>query len=383
MKITFVSDCIFPYHKGGKETRLYEVSKRLARKGHEVHIYTLKWWEGSKIKKENGVTLHGICRRVQIYAKNGIRSIGSALFFSLHTIIPLLEDKSDIVDIDHMPILQLYPARIVLWLKRKKMFATWHEVWGKNYWKSYLGKTKGHLAYILERLSVKLPDKIITVSDFTKSRLIIDLKAPPQKIYFITNGVDLEKIEHIPAIKEKSDLVYIGRLLAHKKLDVLIKVVAKVKETFPQIKCNIIGQGPEKKKLIDLINELGVVKNVFLLGSLEEKEAIAYLKSSKIFVLPSEREGFGISVLEANAAGLPVIVVVYPHNAAQHLIKKGINGFVCKPNIESITNQVLELINNVQLREQVMFNAKEFVKQFDWDRSVDKLLSIYKQNQKL
>ena len=378
MRITFVSDCIFPYHKGGKETRLYEISKRLAAKGHQVHIYTLKWWNGDKTRKECGVTLHGICRRVPIYTKGGIRSISSAIYFSLSTIIPLLKDKSDIVDIDHMPILQLYPARIVLWLKRKKMFATWHEVWGKEYWQSYLGKTKGLVAYLLEWISAKLPNKILAVSEFTKTRLNKQLKVPTSKISIITNGVDLEKIENTPPSKEKSDIIYIGRLLAHKRLDIVIKAVAEVKNVFPQIRCNIIGQGPEEKKLTDLINQLGLEKNVFLLGSLEEKEAIAHLKSSKIFVLASAREGFGITVLEANAAGLPAVVAACPNNAAQNLIQNGINGFVCKPDLESMTRQVLQILGNGYLNDEMRTKAKQFTRQFSWDALVDQLVSVYK-----
>jgi glycosyltransferase involved in cell wall biosynthesis len=78
--------------------------------------------------------------------------------------------------------------------KRKTSYSTWHEVWGKEYWKEYLG-WKGIFGYWIEKLASKMPNKIIAVSDDTKYKLINQLKVNPNKIVVIPNGIDIKAIE--------------------------------------------------------------------------------------------------------------------------------------------------------------------------------------------
>ena len=130
-RIAFVSDAIMPYHKGGKERRLYEISKRLVSDTCEIHIYTMKWWDGPKVIKYNGVYLHAISKLYPLYAHDR-RSMRQAVLFGLAT-FKLIFAKFDILDVDHMPFFPLFSARIITWLKGKKLYATWNEVWGKEY----------------------------------------------------------------------------------------------------------------------------------------------------------------------------------------------------------------------------------------------------------
>jgi dolichol-phosphate hexosyltransferase len=84
MNIVFVSDAIYPYNKGGKEKRLYELSTRLAKLGHDVHIYTMHWWSGTEnTRVENGVTLHAISKKYEMY-KRDRRSISEGVLFALN-----------------------------------------------------------------------------------------------------------------------------------------------------------------------------------------------------------------------------------------------------------------------------------------------------------
>lgn len=129
MRIALVTDAIFPYNKGGKETRTYQLSTRLAKKGHDVHIYTMNWWKGKSTKKENGVTLHALTKLLPLYSGKR-RSIKEAVFFSIGT-FKLLNTDFDVIEVDHMPHLTLFPIKLVCLLKRKKLIATWNEVWGK------------------------------------------------------------------------------------------------------------------------------------------------------------------------------------------------------------------------------------------------------------
>ena len=108
--------------------------------GIEVHIYTMKWWDGEDILDLDGVRLHGICKQRPLYSGER-RSIMQALMFGLAT-FKLIAARFDVLDVDHMPYFPLFAARIICALRRKRMMATWHEVWGNAYWKSYRRPTR-------------------------------------------------------------------------------------------------------------------------------------------------------------------------------------------------------------------------------------------------
>ena len=376
MKILFISDSIYPYHKGGKETRIYEITKRLANMGHDVHIFSFNWWQGKKVIKQNQVTLHGICPLKDIYTSKGIRSIWSAIYFALKLFWPLVKSNYDYYEVDHMPFFPLYTARLATWLKGKKLYATWHEVWGKKYWQSYMGKFQGLIACYIEKLAVRLPSKVISVSEFTSQRLQTFFKVKPDKITIIHNGIDYDLIDQAKSHNEPSDLIFIGRLLSHKNVNVLIDTVSELKKSKPDISCVIIGQGPEHDKLKAQSSKLKLETNIKLLKNLDRAKTLARLRASKIFILPSTREGYGITVLEANAAGLPVIVIDHPDNAAKQLIKSGQNGFICQLEPKIIAQNINKLLNQSDLYQQMSEQAKISAQNHDWDQEVAKYATL-------
>ncbi len=83
MRIAYIYDAVYPWIKGGAEKRIYEISKRLVDRGHEVHWFGIGWWseDGSKTIDHDGIILHGVCRPMQLYV-NGRRSIKEAIYFA-------------------------------------------------------------------------------------------------------------------------------------------------------------------------------------------------------------------------------------------------------------------------------------------------------------
>ncbi len=371
MKIVFVSDAIYPYNKGGKEKRIYDITTRLAQSGHEVHLFCMNWWKGDVVKQENGVTLHGVCPFTPLYV-DGRRSMWQAIKFSLKIFFPLLKEKFDVLEADHMPHFPLFTCRLVCWLKRKKLIATWHEVWGKNYWIKYLdSKPAGYIGYLVEKISTKLPDKYIAVSEMTGQRLQKVFQVKPEKIVYIPNGIKLP--ENIQLEDKQYDLVFAGRLLSHKKADVFIKTVKEI----PGIKALIIGQGPEQENLIKLTKELNLEDRVEISGFLEDEEFLQKIKSSKIFLSCSVREGFGIAVLEALSQGLPTIVIEHPDNASTFLIKNNYNGFTSPLDPKKISLKVKEILNNPELFKSMQQGAIKKSKEFSWTKIIDKVIETY------
>jgi len=375
MKIAFVSDAIYPYNKGGKEKRIYEISTRLAKRGHNVHVYCMKWWKEKETHRiENGVHLHAISRYYSLYSGKR-RSIKEAVMFAF-ACFKLIREDFDVIDVDHMPHFVLFSTKFVCILKRKKLITSWHEVWGREYWREYLGGFS-NIAYAIEKLSVLMPDEIISVSNHTTNKLKSNLKFK-KKIYTIPNGNDFGKIQEIKPYRNQSDVIFSGRLLHNKNVDILIKSIELIKEKKPKIKCLIIGDGPEKKNLEVLTQKLNLEKNIKFLGFLENHDDVyALIKSSKVFVLPSTREGFGIVVIEANACGIPVITVNHKDNAAKYLIEEERNGFICQLNEEEIAKKILRvLINNSGSEMQKV--CMDLAKRYDWGKIVDEIEEVYK-----
>ena len=373
MKIAFIYDAAYPWVKGGAEKRIYELASRLAARDHEVHLYSMGWWwaeQGKKDTELDGIKLHGVMNPVELY-KDDRRSIKEALYFAWMILFKLRAGKYDVIDCQGFPFFSCYSAKLNTVLGRSTLVITLHEVWN-DYWYQYLGKA-GFFGKLTEKLMVKLSSHIITVSSKTKKDL--GRIKPSENAVIIPNGIDLEEIDVIKPSENNTDIIFVGRLIKEKNTDLLLKSLVEVKKIYPIIKCTIIGEGPEKEQLEILAAELGLEKNVEFLGFIENYEdVIAHMKSSRVLVLPSSREGFGMVVLEANACGVPVVVVDHPMNAAKDLINPGKNGFITELTEESLSKKIIEGLNS---GKEISDKCKEFAEDYDWNKIIKQLEITY------
>ncbi|WP_414468690.1 glycosyltransferase family 4 protein [Methanobacterium sp. ACI-7] len=373
MKIAFVYDAVYPFVTGGAEKRVYELAKRLAQKGHDVHWYGIGWWwpqEGRRDIELKGIKLHGVCEPIDLYSKER-RSIKEAILFSIKLFPRLMEERYDVIDCQGFPFFSCFTSKVHSLLGKSTLIITLHEVWN-DYWYKYIGKA-GFFGKSIEKIMVYLSNNLITVSKKTKK----DLKGikPSEKSIIIPNGIDFNHINNIIPSNEKSDVIFAGRLIKEKNIDILIKSIYLAKDKIPNIQCLIIGDGPERLKLEKLVHELNLSNNVIFKGFMENyDDLISYMKSSKVFVLPSTREGFGIVVIEANASGLPVIVVKHKMNAACDLIEDNINGFISEFSEESISDKI---INSINADRKMHNNCIKTAKKYDWNMIINKIEKYY------
>lgn len=385
MRVAFVYDAIYPWVKGGAEVRIHELGRRLSLQGHDVHLFGIKWWEGEDVLQYEGMTLHGVCKARNLYV-NGRRSISEAIVFSVKLFPALINERFDIIDVSVFPYFSCFTVKAISVLKNIPVVFTWHEVWG-DYWYEYLGKKKGFFGLAIEITVAKISKNSIAVSDWTKKRLETFV-GTGRKIAVLPNGVDLKLISEIkPAGKDYSgsqggkiyDIIFAGRLIKEKNVNVLIKTVSLLKKDFPEICCCIIGDGPERKALEKLTLEVGVQENVKFEGFQEYRTLIGKIKASKVLVLPSSREGFGMVVIEAFACGVPVVTVKEKYNAAQGLVSDGVDGFVVGLEARYIAKAVKIIIAKDSENRKASEAALNKAKKYDWDELLVKLEHSYEE----
>jgi glycosyltransferase involved in cell wall biosynthesis len=338
--VALVSDSILPYHRGGKELRYRELGRRIARRA-EVHLYTMRWWDGPSRRIQDGVTMHAICPRLPLYDGDR-RSVRQAVVFAL-ACLRLLTRRFDVIEADHMPYLQLFTLRLVATLRRRPLIVTWHEVWGPGYWRRYLGR-RGRLAWWIERAAMRLPDEIVAASEETGRRLRAHL-GERTPVTVAPNGIDVAAARAAVPAAAGTTIVTVGRLLPHKRIDLLLDAVALLRRDGADVTCRVIGDGPGRDALRARAAALGLEGAVdFRHDVAGQGELYALVKAARVFAFPSEREGFGIAALEALACGLPVVTTSAPDNLAASLVEASGRGVICAPSAEGLAEAIRQVL---------------------------------------
>jgi len=371
VKIAFVYDAIHPYVVGGVQKRNWEIATRLVKRGHEVTLFGMKYWKGDNIVFTEGVRLWGVCPSQELYT-NGRRSIREAICFAYKVFPSLFKETFDVIDVANFPYFPCLPAKLTSSFKKCPLVVTWHEVW-RGYWYEYLGPL-GIFGQIVERGTALLTNNVVANSAMTKRDLgkLVGAK----DITVIPNGVDIAHIDRITPSPERTDILFAGRLIKEKNVDLLIRSIGVIRENSPAIRCLIIGDGPEREELERLAEDLDLVSNIRFTGFIENyEEVLAWMKSSKVFVLPSVREGFGIVALEANACGLPVVTVNHPQNAVCDLVVDRETGFIAELSEGDIAAKVLLAIEH---KEQWSSNCKAIAQAYDWEEIATRTETYYR-----
>ena len=372
MKIAYVYDAVYPYRIGGVERRIFEMALRLAERGHEVHIYGLKEWDGASSFSRDGVFYHGVGNAMP-FCINGRRSVREAVFFGWRALKPLLHERFDIIDCQNFPYFNCFSMAFVSWIRGSPLVVTWHEVWG-DYWYDYLG-VKGCFGKMIEKCTASLSDDLVAVSESTKCNLT--RLNPRASIEIIPNGIDFQQIDAVQPAANNSDLIFTGRLVREKKADLLIEALVLLKKEIPGIQCIVVGDGPEKKGLIRMCKRFHLEKNLRFTGFIQNHdEVISLMKASKIFAFPSVREGFGMAALEALACGLPVVTSDSQKNAVTELINEK-TGKVCRSSPETLAESILTCLEQ---KDTMKGDCVRMAKLYDWNLIVNKIERYYSDN---
>lgn len=358
MKVAVIIDTWFPY-LGGGQINAWEISKRLAKLGVEMDIIT----------RNNGKDNLKKYKNLQVYklgSKSNPQNLFSKILYTIRSFFFLYKKNYDLIHI-HAFLPGLLSPVIWFFLKKPTVFTVHGTSIGTN--------LNNVISQSIEKFILT---KIKYNAQITVSQDFLEIKNVNRKLVHIPNGVNIKPFDKIRAAKlKRPTLIFVGRLHPQKNLKNLIYAIDVVKIKIPNVLLAIVGEGTLKLDLQKYVLELKVENNVKFIGQKEGSDLIKLYKSSNIFILPSIYEGQPLSLLEAWAAKLPVIVS--KTGDCQYLVKNGKNGYLIKNPDDAleIANLVQKAFSHKNL-ESLGITGYNFVKKnFSWEKSSKQTLNLY------
>lgn len=351
---------------GGAEVYIHEIAKRFVQEGNSVTLFC-----GNDAHCPRYQVIDG----VQIVRRGGFYTV---YFWAFVYYVIKFRGKFDIVIDSENGIPFLTPFYI-----RKPIYLLIHHV-HQEVFRNHLPILLSKLARLIEGRLMPYMYKnktVITVSDSSKKEIIKLGFTNEADIHVVHPGIDTKLFY----ASEKSDVptvVYLGRIQPYKNLDVLVKAFSKVLNSIPDAKLVIAGEGGAKTTIEKLAAKLNIADNVFFQGKVSEEAKVKILGRSWVSVQPSQVEGWGITVIEANACGTPVIASNV--NGLKDSIVDGKTGLLVKMgDSDQFAAAILELLQDENLRNNLSKEALVWSQNFVWDESAKKFYEVIINSSKL
>ncbi len=343
---------------GGAEVYIHELAKRWVEKRHHVTLFC-----GNDGKSSRNEVIEG----VQIVRRGGFYFV--YLWAFLYYILRFKGRYDLIIDCENG-----IPFFTPLYVDEPVYFLIFH-VHQEVFFLSLI-KPAAQFAAFLEKKVMPWAYQNIPILTISKSskKQIRNIGFHTNKIEIICPGVELEKLK--PSEKYPSPLIlYLGRLKPYKSVDVLIKAFTKVSKKIPYAKLVIAGDGESRHELKLLAKKLGIMNKIIFTGRISEERKIKLMQESWVLVNPSLMEGWGITTIEANACGTPVVASDVP--GLRDSIKNPHTGLLVPyGNVNAFADKIVVLLKNEKIRNKMQRNCVEWASFFSWNNSVRKSIKI-------
>jgi glycosyltransferase involved in cell wall biosynthesis len=385
MRIAYVTFEYPPFIMGGAGIHAKNITNELARQGHQIVIFTPAVNE-SIADEETDINIEVI--RVPVHPKIPFKAL--QFWLRLPKEIKRIENKR-MFDIIHF-------NGISYWFLKKRIVNAPHiltihhlvtdAITSSN--ENFLSRLKnisgenGFVLPFIEKRCIQSADKIIAVSKFTRDQIIQTYNVNISKIEVIYNGFndskytfseqELNEIKLKFSISDKPIVLFVGRIDDPRKgLDTLIKSFKLVLKNIDS-QLLVVGKG-EQKRLSDLAEF--VADKIIFTGYIDEITLQKCYALCDVYVCPSRLEGFGLTLIEAFAAGKPVVATNV--GAIPELLHDGKNGILVeKDDIPGMAKAIVHYLKNPQLCEKIgMTNIKTLDEKFKWGTNVKDLVKIY------
>jgi glycosyltransferase involved in cell wall biosynthesis len=221
-------------------------------------------------------------------------------------------------------------------------------------------------------------DAVVAVSQQTKAEVEHYLRVAPSKVRVVPHGVS-DEFRVMPDVsKEPFTVGYVGDINPRKRLDFLLQAFALVKRSFPAAKLMLVGTNvarfldSEKTRVLRVARELGVEQDLVATGRVPELELVRLYNRMRVLVQPSDYEGFGFPILEAERCGTPAIV------RADARISPEVSAACLKVAApEDLSQAIGRLFSDSEFFSEAAEKAREHAAQFTWARCVSETLAVY------
>lgn len=183
-------------------------------------------------------------------------------------------------------------------------------------------------------------------------------------------GIDHPPFEADTSTPRAPKVIFVGRLEVYKKVDVMLHAMKRLEARFPEAEIVVIGRGPAQGDLQRLSNELGLADRTLFTGFVSDEERDRLLSEARVCVFPSEKEGWGLTVIEANAAGTPVVAT--DADGLRDSVRDGETGWlVTDGDVDGFADRIGALLEDDALATRMSAAALAWSKRFDWERATD------------
>ena len=321
------------------------IANLLANNGHKVWVITNNV-EGVDYPQHENIKIVFVSKPFQVQGtvQTTFKDTIGYIFSSIKAGRKIVKEEK--IDIIHSNAISALAGSLLSVITSKPHITTVHDLYStdRKFWKEW-AKQKGNsrwkafLGRLFEKIVIKSKGAAIhTVSEATKDDLVkFGTKKP---IYVIHNAILIAEAEDSKT--NPFQFIYIGRLVFYKNIQTAIKAIKILKESYPMVTLILVGKGPYREELENLVADLDLEDNVVIKGHVSEEEKIQLLAASQALVFPSLFEGFGLVILEAFMQKKPVLVSdVRP---LTDVVDNHKTGLVISPNDENAWAKALETI---------------------------------------
>ncbi len=242
------------------------------------------------------------------------------------------------------------------------------------------GENVNQTVYNTEKEGMTNADHIITVSNYTKQRVINRYEQSPNKITTIYNGIEVREntIKKIPNPFKKKIVTFLGRVTFQKGPDYFVEAASKVIQKDPNIIFVLAGSGDMLNRMIALVGKKRISKNFFFTGFLYGSDVEKMFRMSDVYVMPSVSEPFGISPLEAMKEGVPTIIS--KQSGVSEVVSYAIK--VDFWDIDAMADAIYSLTHYSAIGNMIKKNAFKELYKINWDKTAREILNIYNRLQR-
>ena len=346
---------------GGAEVHLEENLRRFVKMGHSVTLLASNFSGGAKEEVVAGVRM---LRAGNDYTFNWYVPFMLKSELKKNSYDVVLEDINKVPF--YSPLFQKLPTLVVVpHLFADAVFQEINFVLG-----AYIYLAEKPIPWIYRG------KKYCVISESTRQDLLAR-GIPPEDVRVVHCGTDFLLYFKDPnVVKEKDPLVvYLGRLKKYKSVDHLLAALVKIAVDIPKVRLLVIGDGDDRPRLVDLTRKLGIESRVTYTGFVPKEDKVNWLRKAWVVVCPSLKEGWGLTNIEANACGTPVVCANVP--GLRDSVAPGKSGLLYPyGQVERLAGSLCDLLSNSSLRLHLEKGALEWAKNFSWDRSAEEMLKL-------